>query len=468
MARIFSDASSIQARMFRTVVDTGSSVLMFVVGLAILLVLDWRIAAAAALVMVPYFSVIRRVRIRLSAVNTELWHTNSCLWGLAAQKLDSVKAIFAYGRERHESLNFHRLTACFTRDALAQQRLSAGLSRSTQIITGLTTAAIFVFCAQQVLGAEMTLGEMMYVYGAAANLFTPVLGLSDISLVLMDLLVVLRRMTEVLDEQREIREAPGAVDFPLRLNSGIELRHLNFAYGEDPDDLVLRNINLTVPAGKWVCIMGPSGSGKTTLINLIARLYDPVEGEILADGIPLSKIKFVSLRTRMALVPQEPQILSGTIRDNITYGFSDAEPGTILAAARAAECHDFIMDLDVKYETMVGERGITLSGGQRQRLSIARALITNPDVLLLDDCTSALDAETEQRIQETLSRLMAGKTALVVSQRVSMAMRCHEICVLEDGAITERGTHAELVARGGFYARLYAQQTQGAEPAKPQ
>jgi len=205
--------------------------------------------------------------------------------------------------------------------------------------------------------------------------------------------------------------------------------------------------------------MGPSGCGKTTLLHLLDRLYDPTSGDISADGTSLDRIALSSLRRRMAIVPQEPQIFSGTVRDNIAYGAPDTTEERIMEVAQDAECHDFIMKLPVKYETTIGEKGQTLSGGQRQRLSIARALMTQPQVLLLDDCTSALDADTERRLQETLSRLLVGKTAVIVSQRVSMAMRCHKICVLINGIISEQGSHQELVQAGGYYARLYAQQT---------
>ena len=175
--------------------------------------------------------------------------------------------------------------------------------------------------------------------------------------------------------------------------------------------------------------------------------------------VPLEQIQIDSLRRSVALVPQEAQILSGTIRDNITYGHPEARPTAIMAAAKAADCHDFIMQLPVQYETIVGEKGTSLSGGQRQRISIARALLTNPDVLLLDDCTSALDAETERRLQETLAELMVGKTAVIVSQRVSMAMRCHRVVILEHGRIIENDTPAHLLAAGGYFADLHHQQT---------
>ena len=206
--------------------------------------------------------------------------------------------------------------------------------------------------------------------------------------------------------------------------------------------------------------MGASGSGKTTLLNLLSRLYEPTTGQVLIDDIDLKNIKMASLRHAVGVVPQEAQIFSGSMRDNICYGFPNATNKQIMDAAKAAQMHDFILEMQVQYETLIGQRGTSLSGGQRQRLSLARALLTNPELLILDDCTSALDANTEQKIQETLARILVGKTAIMVSQRVSMAMRCHKIAVLENGVISEYGSHHELLEKHGFYAKLFSQQTE--------
>jgi len=408
--------------------------------------------------MIPYAWLYRRTYRLIRPVSRELRHTNACLYSLASQKLDALRAITAYGRERHERLGFHRLSACFLRDALLQQRYAAELSLGATVVMGLTTVAVLLFGTRFVLRDALSLGQMLYAYAITANLFVPVQGLTHLSTILSSLLVVLQRLVHVLDEPIEVVEASDAVDFPQPLQSGLSIRHVHASYTAEAE-AVLRDITLEIPAGRWICLMGPSGAGKTTLLHLLSRLYDPTAGEILVDGVPLARIRFASLRRHMALVPQEPQIFTGTVRDNITYGDPDATPRMIMAAGRAAECHDFIMELPVQYETLVGEKGTTLSGGQRQRISIARALLTDPEVLLLDDCTSALDADTERRIQETLTRLLVGKTAIIVSQRVSMAMRCDTICVLDNGIVSEMGTHNELLAQNGFYARLHAQQT---------
>lgn len=458
MSRILADVGVVEERLMELVIQSTSQVVMFIVGVTILLVLNPTIAAVVILAMIPYTLIVGQVRVQVRRVNREIRHTNACLWGLVSQKLDAMKAVIAYGRERAEYLSFHRLSACLIRDTLAQQRLGAGMNRTADTISAVTVRGIFLACTVSVISGEMTLGQMMYIHTASAYLFVPVVTLTQIALHISNLLVVLHRLAQTFETEADVDEDPQAVPFPLPLQQGIRFKEVTFAWS-NASGPVIDALSLDIPAGRWLCIMGASGSGKTTLLQLLARLFDPQEGAIEVDGVPLDTIRFDSLRRSVAFVPQEAQILSGTIRDNITYGHAGASPADIMAVAKAADCHDFIMELPVKYETIVGEKGTSLSGGQRQRISIARALLTHPDVLLLDDCTSALDAETERRLQETLASLMVGKTAVIVSQRVSMALRCHRVVVLDQGRIIENGPPARLLANDGTFAALHRQQT---------
>jgi ATP-binding cassette, subfamily B, bacterial len=458
LARILSDVDVLRQQLMQTIMQGGSHFVMIAVGLALLASVDVRMAGAFVVILGPYAALVHWFQERMIPVHRETRHTNSCMYGYATQKLDGIRAVFAYGREAHERLVFQRLSHGMLRDVLTHERYAALLNLCGALITSTATLGLFLAGTGMVLGGDLTLGEMLFAYSVTATLFAPVVGLTQLTAVTSSLFVLAQRLTQLLEERPDLREEPGAVNFPEPLQAGLRMRHVRFTHRTATTE-ALRGVSLDIPVGQWCCIMGPSGGGKSTLLHLLSRLYDPDSGTISVDGIPLSNLRFSSLRHHMALVPQEAQIFTGTVRDNITYGRPDATPSEIMAAARAAECHDFIMELPIQYETLVGERGATLSGGQRQRISMARALLTRPDVLLLDDVTSALDADTEHRIQETLAGLMQGKTAVIVTQRVSMARRCHRIVLLDEGVIVEEGAHDELLEQNGVYAQLVRQQT---------
>ncbi len=460
LSRIVYDVSAVQDQMLQTIINSTSQVVMIVLGFGILTAINLRLALLATIVLPFYLLIHNRCRNLLRECNMESSHTNSCTYGLVSQKFDAIKAVQAYGRERQEALNFHRISAVFMRDSLTNARISTVMGRLCEILSSVGTNGLVFLCgAAMVLNGQITLGTLLFAHGTASSLFGPVVQLSNTSITMAKLLVSLRRLADILDEDVEIHQPDDARPFPTPLRWGIELRDVQFRYTADSEP-VFRGLSLRVPAGSTLGIMGASGSGKTTLLLLLARIYQPENGGVTVDGTPLDKFDIFDLRLKVGLVPQEAQIFSGSVRDNISYGNPGATPTQILKASRSAELHDFVMSMKVQYETLLGEKGASLSGGQRQRLSLARALLTDPELLLLDDCTSALDAETEKKIQDTLRHVLKNKTSVIVTQRVSMAKRCDKIAVLADGVVSEFGTHDELIARGGFYSRLHAQQTE--------
>lgn len=458
MARILGDVSALNTLMMDVIVLTIGELVMFFSGLIITFFISPTIALFVVISITPYLMNAVKIRKEMRKIVLEIRHTNACLWGYSSQKIDAIKAIVAYGREALESLSFHRLSSCMLRDHVRLQSLNAKLHSGVQLFSLLGSRLITIYSAYLVLDGRMTLGTMIYLTSVISTLYQPVASLTLRAMHFSIISVVIQRITYTLTYKQEIEENPAGKQFPIPMHSGIKIRNLTFGWNRDLPP-VIDNINLDIPVGNWLCIMGASGSGKSTLLHLIARLYDPQSGVIEVDGVDISHIKFSSLRHNLAYVPQEAQILSGTIRDNIIYGVPDATPTMIMEAAESADAHNFIMEMPIKYETVVGEKGATLSGGQRQRISIARALLTKPEVLLLDDCTSALDANTERKLQETFSKILSGKTAVIVSQRVSMACRCSQIVVLEGGKILEQGSHDELIKKGGYYANLYKIQT---------
>ena len=270
----------------------------------------------------------------------------------------------------------------------------------------------------------------------------------------------IQRVFELLDMKPTVQDAPGART--LAASEGrIEFQDVCFSYDGEAD--VLKNVSLDIKAGEILALVGPSGAGKSTIFNLIPRFYDPTEGIIRIDGQDLREITQESLRAQMAIVPQETILFGGTIRENILYGRLDASEDELIAAAKAANAHEFIMNFPKQYETVVGERGMNLSGGQRQRISIARAILKDPRILLLDEATSSLDNESEELVQDALDRLMKGRTTIIIAHRLSTIKIADRIAVLDNGQIVELGTHAELMEQDKLYAHLYSMQFRNPE-----
>jgi ATP-binding cassette, subfamily B, bacterial len=314
-----------------------------------------------------------------------------------------------------------------------------------------------------ILTGQITLGVLIAFLGYIGGLFGPVQGLTGSYQTIRRAAVSLETVYGILDAQDSLGDAPDAVEVE-DVRGEVEFRSVSFRYTRSNGHPILRNVSFTVKAGQRVALVGPSGSGKSTVTSLIQRLYDPVEGAVLIDGIDLRHVKQRSLRRRIGVVLQDPTLLNDTVRNVIAYGKPDATLEEVIEVARAANAHEFIMRQPDGYETLVGERGSRFSGGERQRIAIARALLKDPAIVILDEATSALDAETEMQVQEALEHLTKGRTTFVVAHRLATVVGADWIYVLRDGRIAEEGTHEELVSWNGYYAMLVRNQTRGLIP----
>ncbi|MCK4850032.1 MAG: ABC transporter ATP-binding protein [Phycisphaerae bacterium] len=456
MARVIDDVDVIRRMSVHLSTMLTVNVFTILVGVVVILLINVRLSLLA-LLSLPLFGIVySHFRVRLRMLWRYLAKQRAGIYGLAGDRLASPETVKGFGQERRESIRLFKRTRDLLTGELKQVWISGFLRLWRTVVCGVSMAVVLGYGMLLVRDGQLSIGYLLFFYGSLSMMYMPVASISMLIPMIQRFRVSADRVLEVLDEPVTIRSAPQAVDLPS-VAGLICMKNVGLCY-EGSESPALKDINLTIEPGQQVCLMGPSGAGKTSLVNLLLRLYEPSDGTIELDGRDLREINLSSLRRHMAYVPQDAFLFSGTLRDNIRYGNFLAGDKQVEDAARAAELHDFVLTLPDAYDTLVGERGVTLSGGQRQRVSLARALLTDPRVLILDDCTSALDVITEARIVKTLRTVMDGRTTIVITHRVSMSSRADLIMVLKDGTVAEVGSHGKLLGKEGIYYDLVAEQ----------
>ncbi len=368
----------------------------------------------------------------------------------------SMNIVKAFSMEKEEVKRFKALNRDFYKLILKSMRRTLFLNPATEFIAGAGGIAVLVIGGREVIQGRMSFGVFVYFLGALMALMKPVKRLIKVYNFNQVAMAAVERVFEIIEKEPTVRESESAIDLPLP-RKDIVFENVWFKYEED---FVLKGINLKVDMGEIVCLVGPSGAGKTTLLSLLLRFYDPTEGRILIDGVDLRDVRIDSLRRYVGLVTQEPVLFNDTVYNNIAYGMKDKSPQEVEQAAKIANAHEFIVRLPQGYDTVIGERGVKLSGGEKQRIAIARAVLKNPPILILDEATAQLDADSELKVQEAIQRLIQNRTVFLIAHRLSTARRADRIVVMDDGRIVEEGKHEELLARNGLYCKYYRYQFQ--------
>lgn len=428
-----------------TVIATLSIMFALNVGLALV------VMTTLPVLVYVLFGVYRRVK---SSARTQRERE-----GMVASRLHEVLSalhlVRAYARERHEQERFERESSRTLEEGLRTARIEAAATRAVEVVSAAGMCAVVLYGALQVLDGRLLPGDLLVFTSYLTSMYKPLRTLARISSQYSKAMASAARISEILSIEPEYLHERDGIEVDS-LRGEIVFRNVSFDYGDGRG--VLRDVSFAIKAGERVAFVGSSGAGKSTIASLILRFYEPQEGEILIDGIEIGKYDRTSLRRQIGVVLQESVLFGATVRENIAYGKPEATDEEIEAAARAAHAHEFIMRLPEGYETIIGERGSTLSGGERQRLCLARAIVKRPSLLILDEPTSAIDAESTALIEAALEKLWRGKTMLLISHQFSGLEEFDQIFVLRDGEIVERGRHEELIGRGGYYAELCALQ----------
>lgn len=460
ISRVTNDVTVINTGISATFLNLIREPLLIAVFLGIALSLSWQLTLISLLVLPFALYFISRLGIQIHKESMVLQEKMADITSVLQETIIGAKVVKAFGMEEFENRKFQKETLKYFKTLLKITRIKNLASPITEFLSVIAGVAIIWYGGMQVLElGTMRASEFLTFLIAIFQIMPPVKELTGVNNRIQESTAAAKRVFEILDLEPSIKEAENAIELK-EFKEEIVFEDVWFAYNSNGTngDFVLKNINLIVKKGEILAIVGPSGAGKTTFVDLIPRFYDPVRGRILIDGIDLRTLKIKSLREKIGIVAQETILFNDTVRNNIAYGLHDCPMEKIIEAAIMANAHDFIMQLPKGYDTVIGERGIKLSGGERQRLSIARALLKNPPILILDEATSNLDAESEILIQEAIERLMKNRTVFVIAHRLSTIRNADRIIVIDNGKIVQEGKHEELVKREGLYQKLYKMQ----------